>query len=391
VLLSGSGLVSCLGGNLNEAVAFLRQHDFPVAVGREIVPGECWPHFAIAPSSTSECEEATSWYDRARELICRVIAEAGVAAAAERSVPLFIASSSINIGALEHEEGTGPDCLQFSERIAGWLDWTGPVFWVSTACTSGINALRSAQRLIESGEAEAAVVLGFEFDNRYSAAGFAGMQLLAPLGEGAPKPLAADRKGLVLGDAIAAIRLFGSTCKKIQAMPLLVAQSAVHVSPTRWRLRGGANRIDGRDPAGASALAVAAMARDALREAGLRPEQIDLIKLQAAGSPHNDGVEIAGLREVFSPLPPLCSLKPLLGHTLGAAGVAETALLLGCLDAGVWPPQRNGAPDPALAARLADPADPAREAPRFVMAIILGFGGGHACLVVEKLGAAVMS
>jgi 3-oxoacyl-[acyl-carrier-protein] synthase-1 len=381
---------------------------------RELVPGESWPHFAIAPST-----DAGNWYERARALIEQVIAESGEPG--ERTAPLFIASSSINIGALENDEAAGGDCMAFGERVATWLEWQGPVFWINTACTSAINALASAQAMIEAGAADSALVLGLEIDNRFSAAGFAGMQLLSP---DAPQPLAATRNGLVLGEAVAVIRLCAGDDELRSAKPddeltdLAVAglngspggheRSAAcptgvpfgrptgvpfgrptgvpfgrnknPPTPLRWRLRGGANVVDGRDPAGASVAAVKAMAEQALLSAGLAAREIDLIKLQAAGSPHNDGAEIAGLRQVFGDLPALVSLKPLLGHTLGAAGAAELALLLACLEAGKWPPQRNHDPDPALAARLAETSPPSV---RYLLAVILGFGGGHAALVLE--------
>jgi 3-oxoacyl-[acyl-carrier-protein] synthase-1 len=70
----------------------------------------------------------------------------------------------------------------------------------------------------------------------------------------------------------------------------------------------------------------------------LRPGDIDLIKVQAAGSPVNDAIEVEALKQVFAPLPPLVSLKSAIGHTLGAAGAAELALLVGCIESGAWPP-----------------------------------------------------
>lgn len=434
VSIAGYGLCSAAGGSIDAALRRLRAGDPPLPVARPLVAGEVTgdsageitgeikesaPHFSLAGGPVSE-----SWLGRARQTILGVMAESG--ALADRTVPLFIASSSIDVGAYEAGEATGADCLAFSEQVARWLDWTGPVFWLSTACTSAINALRSAQRMIETEAVESAVVLGIELDNRFSAAGFAAMQLLSP---DTPKPLAANRNGLVLGDAVAVIRLCagpaepndiadiadiagstdmagragiaginGTTATEVAAPAdhpparpdgIVITCKKTAATPLRWRLRGGANVVDGRDPAGAALTAVAAMAGEALASAGLVADEIDLIKLQASGSPHNDGVEIDGLRQVFAPLPALCSLKPLLGHTLGAAGVAELALLLGCLEAGVWPPQYRAGLDPAL-----DPAigtTLAEQPPmrlRYLLAIILGFGGGHAAVVIEDTLAA---
>ena len=73
-------------------------------------------------------------------------------------------------------------------------------------------------------------------------------------------------------------------------------------------------------------------------QARWRPGEVDLIKLQAAGSPLADLAEARAVRELFTPLPGLVSLKGALGHTLGASGPAELALLLGALARGRVPP-----------------------------------------------------
>jgi hypothetical protein len=193
------------------------------------------------------------------------------------------------------------------------------------------------------------------------------MQLLAP--EQA-LPLGAQRQGLVLGEAVAALRL---SC-----------------APSRWRLAGGANVVDGASATGCSASAVVAMVGQALGNAGIGPAQLDLVKLQAAGSPGNDAAETAALRASLlshrcSPrhaLPPLVTLKAELGHTLGASGAAEIALLCACLDGGVWPhAAQHHEPDPSLEVRLAAAAPTPL---RYVLASILGFGGGHAAVVLER-------
>ncbi|HEV7913051.1 MAG TPA: beta-ketoacyl synthase, partial [Albitalea sp.] len=191
---------------------------------------------------------------------------------------------------------------------------------------------------------------------RVTVAGFVGMQLLSAT---RALPFGAARDGRVVGEAVAALHL-----------------SRV---PSRWRLAGGANVVDGRNPAGTMTSAVVAMCRQALANCALQPQDIALIKLQAAGSPVNDATEAHALRQVFDPLPALVSLKAAIGHTLGAAGAAEVALLTACLEAGVWP-QVDYPQDAALDAALAERA-PARA--RHVLACIHGFGGGHAAVVLE--------
>jgi len=347
VYLAGRGLASALGTDLGSALVALVEGG--VEPGRfELADGSAWPLYTIA-------DDDSDWTSRARRITQCVAHESG-ALAGERNGPLFLASSSLDIGAREDSGEFDGDYQSFAETVAGWLDWRGPVFTVSTACTSALNALLSAHTLIRNGAAEQALVLGLELRNRVTVGGFGGMQLLSAT---RALPFGEARDGLVLGEAVAALHLSRK--------------------PSRWRIAGGANVVDGRDPAGAVPSAVVALCRQALASSALQPQDIALIKPQAAGSPANDATEAEALRQVFDPLPALVSLKAAIGHTLGAAGAAELALLIACLEAGVWP-RVDYAQDAALNAPLAGRA-PARA--RHVLACILGFGGGHAAVVLE--------
>ena len=169
--LAGRGLASSLGPDLATAMAALAQGGLPP--GRfEIGDGMGWPYHAIA-------DEDTDWTARARRIVQRVAAESG-ALAGPRSGPLFVASSSLDIGWLEDHIDAYRDSASFPDTVAAWLDWRGPVFTVSTACSSALNALLSARTLIRHGRADHALVLGLELRNRTTVGGFGGMQLLAP-------------------------------------------------------------------------------------------------------------------------------------------------------------------------------------------------------------------
>ena len=346
VYLHGRSLASALGANLPQALASIAGGGrAPLRVS--LPGGTDWPYFAIEHSEPD-------WRKRAQQLINAAFQEAGIAD--HRDAPLFVASSSLDIGAIETGRSRLGDHYSFAEHIADWLNWTGPVYLVSSACTSSLQALLSASRLISSGSVNDAVVLGVELANRYSVSGFAAMQLLSP---GKPKPLGLNRDGIALGEAV----------------------SVLHLSsrPARWRVCGGSNIVDGRDPTGANSQTVTQMCAQALAASGLKSSDIDLIKLQAAGSPANDVNELTGLAAAFDTLPPLVTLKAALGHTLGASGAAEIALLTACLEANIWP-HPDYPLDPELCAGLAH-ARPASV--RYLLACILGFGGGHAAVILE--------
>lgn len=358
VYLQGRSLISALGADLEQALVKLVAGG--VAPQRVHLPGGTdWPCYTIQRSG---CEFETSWRERAQQLIRSAAAEAGVTEELARNpeVPLFVASSSLDIGAIENNSGSIGNSYDFAEQIAGWLNWHGPVYLVSSACTSSLQALLAVHRMIASGAADDAVVLGIELPNRFSISGFASLQLLTP---DRPKPLGDDRDGIALGEAVAVLRL--------------------NNSPARWRLCGGSNIVDGRDPTGAVPETVARMCALALSDSGLNAGDIDLVKLQAAGSQANDANELNGMAAAFGTMPPLVTLKSAIGHTLGASGAAEIALLTACLETGIWP-KPDYPLDPELAYQLVlnNPS-----AARYILADILGFGGGHAAVILEDTNA----
>jgi 3-oxoacyl-[acyl-carrier-protein] synthase-1 len=349
VYLSGRGLACALGLDVKASLAALGQGG--VATSSYFLQGELggrFPYFAI-PYTQKD------WNERARDLVLRVAAEAGAQQA--RAGALFIATSSFDIGAVE-QGAAQMDYGAFADKVATWLDWSGPVYVINTACTSSLNALIAAHAQLCAGEEEEALVLGVELDNRLTLGGFAALQLLS---SSSSKPFGRHRDGLVLGEAVAALKL--STRE-----------------PSHWKIAGGANVVDGSQPTGASASAVVSMYQRALAMSGLAADAIDLIKVQAAGSPGNDAVEAQGLREAFNVVPPLVSLKAAMGHAMGASGAAEIALLTACLEQGVWPNYADEA-DPELGVALATAAP---EKVSRLMATILGFGGSHATVVLER-------
>ncbi len=349
VYLAGRGLACALGLSVSDARAALQRGEQHTRC--HVLPGASGGNF---PYHTIPYQHNDS-HERARILLQRVTDEAGAQHA--RDGVLLIATSSYDIGA-ETRGAIKSDYGTYTDKIAAWLDWRGPVYLLNTACTSSLNALLAAHALLQADDLSEALVLGIELDNRLTLGGFAALQLLT---QGDSKPFGAQRDGLVLGEAVAALRLSTTT-------------------PADWQIAGGANVVDGSQPTGASATAVAEMYHRALSASGLTAAQIDLIKVQAAGSPGNDAVEAQGLRDAFTTMPPLVSLKAAIGHTMGASGAAEIALLSVTLEHGGWPLYRDAA-DPTLGVELA--AQPPASVKNF-MATILGFGGSHATVVVQR-------
>lgn len=341
--------------------------DSPVKVADTLWAGECghgqrqvgersFPYFALPLPETD-------WMSRAEAAVRLVASQLGDI---EPQTPLFVASSSFQIGQFE-QAGTEYELpvatASFSHHLANWMGLSGPRHSLSNACISGFSAIDGARSLIAAGQIEQAVVLGVEFDNISTPAGFAGMELLS---RSRCRPFDAERDGLVLGEAVAAVHLAAR--------------------PGRWRIAGLRTGIDawsttGPNPDGGP---IARVMRDCLAEAEIAPQEIELIKLQAAGSPGTDLAEANALRTVFGQnMPPLLSFKPMLGHTLGASGIAELAALIACLDTDRIPATAGfSRVDPEIA--LFPMVERSTARIEHALLNLIGFGGGLASLALAR-------
>jgi len=365
VHIVGVALASARGADLAEAIGQLRANrtDHATRIIPTIDGPQPIPYFAMPNPGA---EDANGTLVR----VCRAaLADAGLAPDSTRNMPLFIGSSSLHIAESESGEHTGVlrgDLNELARRLKATLGISGADYTINTACTSSAHALLLAHALLAGNRCDSALVVGVEFANLITAAGFHAMQLLGT----AARPFDRARDGLVLGEAVAAVVLTAQ---------FPAARSAM-------RLLGGANRIDTASPAGADAsgVAMADLMRRALACSGVPANDIALVKAQAAGSPGNDAAEARALKLVFEAVPPVTSIKAYIGHVLGASGCAELALLSGCWRAGFTPATAGyTTPDPVLALQPLHPA-PLAGVPRHALLNYVGFGGGQAALVVGR-------
>ena len=130
---------------------------------------------------------------------------------------------------------------------------------------------------------------------------------------------------------------------------------------------------------------IAVVMQEALDSAGVNPQDIVALKAHGTASPLNDDAEAAGMHQVFGDLPPFFALKPYVGHTLGACGAVETALLAAAISAGELPSSGGFADfDAALAVRPVSKPIPAPDG--HYLLNYFGFGGNNASVVIEQVG-----
>lgn len=194
----------------------------------------------------------------------------------------------------------------FTARVLGL---EGPVLTVSTACSSSAKVFASAARMIESGMADAAVVGGVDSLCMSVLYGFHSLELVSAR---PCRPFDRARNGLNLGEAAGFAVLEPEPSGSLGRL-------------LGWGESSDAHHMASPHPKGAGA--VAAM-RGALDHGGLEPEQIGFINCHGTATPMNDRIEAAAIREVFAEPPPAASTKAWTGHTLGAAGIAESVFSL---------------------------------------------------------------
>jgi 3-oxoacyl-(acyl-carrier-protein) synthase len=252
--------------------------------------------------------------------------------------------------------------------LAEAFDCRGPVQCVSAACISGLSALQQGAALIRRGLADVVFVAGVDLISQFVLSGFNSLKSLDPEG---CRPFDKSRIGLSLGEGAAAIVL---------AKRELLSAPAILLSGCGTS--NDANHLTGPSRDG-SGLALAI--HRALAKAQIAPDKIDYVHAHGTGTPYNDAMESLALRSVFGDhIPPFSSSKGIFGHTLGTAGVLETALCVAALQNNLLPgTPRLRERDPAAPdSLLAEP----RAAMRLnhILKINCGFGGTNAALVLER-------
>jgi 3-oxoacyl-[acyl-carrier-protein] synthase-1 len=243
------------------------------------------------------------------------------------------------------------------------LQLQGPAFVISTACSSSAKAFGHAQRLLDQGLIDAAVVGGVDSLCLTILYGFNSLELLSP---DICRPWDAQRRGLSLGEGAAFA---------------LVQREADAPAPQAWLLGLGessdGHHMSSPHPEGAGA---AQAMRGALAQAGLQPGDVDYLNLHGTATPGNDAAEDKAVLSVFGPALPCSSTKGATGHTLGAAGGVEAVIALLALQHGLLPAGLNVQQrDPALGVNYVQ--QPREAALRVVASNSFGFGGSNACLV----------
>ncbi|MDR3679069.1 MAG: beta-ketoacyl synthase N-terminal-like domain-containing protein [Flavipsychrobacter sp.] len=287
----------------------------------------------------------------------------------ERTI-LIISSTKGNISLLETEtHNTGlyqRIALHTSAGlVAQHFGFVHTPIIVSNACISGVVAIITGMRLLQSRDYDHAIVVGADVISKFVLSGFGSFQALS---DELCKPFDKDRKGINLGEGAATVVL--ST----------VANNRDNLKILGGAISNDANHISGPSRTGEE---LAWAINEALAEADLTYSDISFISAHGTATMYNDEMEanainIAGMQTI-----PVNSLKGYYGHTLGAAGLIETVVSLHSLKEGIILPtpgfQNSGVSKPlnVSAEMFKGPLENG-------LKTASGFGGCNAALVFGK-------
>jgi 3-oxoacyl-[acyl-carrier-protein] synthase II len=283
-----------------------------------------------------------------------------------RITPFFIPMLIINLAA-------GNISIKFGAK--------GPNSAPATACATGSHAIGDAFKVIQRGDADAMIAGGTE--SCITAMGIGGFNAMKALStrngepEKASRPFDRDRDGFIMGE--------GSGIMIIEELGHALERNAkIYAEISGYGLTGDAYHITSPAPGGEGAARCMAMA---LKDADVRPSQVDYINAHGTSTKYGDELETAAIKSVFGEHAykvAVSSTKSMTGHLLGAAGGVEAVICALTISEGMIPPTINlDNPDPECDLDYV-PHTARKTEVGYALSNSFGFGGTNACLLFKK-------
>jgi len=258
----------------------------------------------------------------------------------------------------------------------------GPNSATATACTSGAHAIGDSFRLIQRGDADVMICGGAEAAiTPMSIGGFAAMRALSHRNdepERASRPWDRDRDGFVAGEGSGILILEEYEHAVQRGAPMLAEMLGYGMSGDAYHITSPSEDGDGGFR----------VMRNALRDAGLQPHQIQYVNAHGTSTPVGDRIETTALKRLFgehASKVAISSTKSMTGHLLGGAGGLEAGITIMAIRDQVAPPTINyECPDPECDLDyVPNHARPMKI--DYALSNSFGFGGTNGCLIFKKL------
>jgi 3-oxoacyl-[acyl-carrier-protein] synthase II len=282
--------------------------------------------------------------------------------------PFFIPAAIVNMAA-------GQISIRYGAR--------GPISATATACATSANSIGDSVRMILHGDADAMIAGGAEAAvTPMSVGGFAAMRALSTRNDDpthASRPFDKDRDGFVMGEGAGILILEELEFAKARGARILAEVIGYGMSADAYHMTALA-------PEGAGAQR---SMRAALKDAGIRPEEVGYINAHATSTQAGDGNESVAIEKVFgehalSHTLKVSGTKSMTGHLLGGAGGLEAGICVLALVHQMIPPTINlDTPDPECRLDYV-PNRPIAHKFDIALSNSFGFGGINATLIMRR-------
>jgi 3-oxoacyl-[acyl-carrier-protein] synthase-1 len=381
--LNAVGMLSALGDSPQQSLMRLRNGLPDLTLSERYSPGLLLP-LGLYESALPDIELAERhWHSRNNRFALAALSQIGtqVAAAAERfgahRIGVVIGTSTSGISDSENHlqqraaSGTVPPDFDYRRQemgataafVAAAAAVQGPVYGISTACSSGAKALAAARRLIRAGVCDAVIAGGVDTLCHLTVQGFSSLEAVS---DTRCNPFSLNRCGINIGE--------GAALFLVSADPFGVELAGVGES-------SDAHHISAPDPSGAGAVRCMSTA---LADAEIGPGRIGYLNLHGTATPLNDQMESRAVAEVFGSTVPCSSTKPFTGHTLGAAGALEAAICCLALQEQFIPMHCwDGVADPQLPPLAFAEVGANSGALEYALSNSFAFGGNNISLILR--------
>ncbi len=280
--------------------------------------------------------------------------------------PFFIPSAIVNLAA-------GQVSMRHNAK--------GPNEATCTACTTSAHSIGDASRIIKYGDADVMIAGGSEAAiTPMGVGGFAAMRALSTRNDDphhASRPWDRDRDGFVIGEGAGILILEELEHAKKRGATILAELVGYGMSADAYHITQPAENGEGGFR----------VMRNALRDAGLQPEQVGYVNAHGTSTPLGDELEATAIKRAFGDHAYkllVSSTKSMTGHLLGGAGGLEAGITVLAMRNNIVPPTAN-LDNPGEGCDLDFVPHKPREAHlEYAMSNSFGFGGTNGCLVFKR-------
>lgn len=346
-----------LDSNLPLLMGRILPHDFPVH------PGDMAGDYTIGSARSAwEMAGLTSHFIDPWRV-------ATVIGSSKGRVGNFIPAKTIALSAFDPETFPG-DTLGL--EVARAMGLSGPVLNHPAACATGSVCMIRGIQTLQSGEAD--IVLAGSGEASATSLIMASFKNMGALSDEPMRPFDRRRNGFNPGEGAAVFVLEREADARARGACILANIAG-------WDYRSDAFHMTAADPSGDT---VAYSIRRTIARAGWASADVEYINAHGTGTQLNDSVEGRAINNALPGCRPLVSsIKPNIGHLLGASSSVELALALLCLRAGFVPPTPGlEQPDPNIPLQFVQPGGQTASVHRFLK-LSLGFGGHIGVLALE--------